>query len=187
VAGAALIVALVTGAVALVTPWAAAVDLATQVIWGRDSGQEWRYAVSDDVGDLGASMAAPNFDDSAWSTRTLRDLYNPGSGRAYYYRKQFDIDELFRVVGIEVEFQYDDAAVLYLNGQEVYRTIRGNLPDLDEVPVNGDIPADINVPFGGAEQAYIRIPGTNYVGCEGNVNCGVAPIELDGDPVEPHR
>lgn len=147
-------------------------DLVTQVVWGKDSGETWKFESSDDVGDLGTTMAEPEFDDSAWGTFDFQYSANPGSGFANYFRKDFVVDDLYKVVGIELEFQYDDAAILYLNGQEVYRTIRGNLP-----PAPDPVPADITVPYGGFENYYVQIPGENN--CQQGCGSGTVVDAVD--------
>lgn len=179
----AILASVVVASVGVASP-ASAQDIVSQVQWGKDSGEQWRFASSNTVGDLGAGVAAPNFDDSAWPQVNFRYFANPGSGSVNYFRKDFQIDELFRVVGIEVEFQYDDAAVLYLNGTEVYRTIRENLPSLAEVPLGGDIPADQNVPHGGAEDQYIQIPGMNTCQVGTPAPCGNQAVEVAAIPFE---
>lgn len=76
---------------------------------------------------------------------------------AVYLRKEFTVDTRDEITAMEVSFQYDDAAILWLNGTEVYRTIRGNLPE------TGEVPYDYDVKTGGAEDLYVEMPGNNYV------------------------
>ncbi len=148
-------------------------NLQTLEVWGLDSGivpnpKEWRYQQSNAAADLGSASAAdPALDDSGWGTQTLRWDEVVGSNNANHFRKDFDLDEIgvepFQIVGIRVRMFYDDTAVMYLNGTEVYRSIRGNLdPDYVAHPLGTDIPFNVNVPWGGAEgesvDDYVNIP-----------------------------
>ncbi len=152
--------------------------LQTLEVWGLDSGivpnpKDWRYRQSTAVDDLGSASAAdPGLDDSTWATQTLRWREIVGSNNANHFRKDFDLAaigiEPFQVVGIRVRLQYDDTAVMYLNGTEVYRSIRGNLdPDYLSYPLGTDIPHNVDVPWGGAELDYVNIPDPGMVNtCE---------------------
>lgn len=161
-------------------PDASAQDPALQVVevWGLDSGivpnpKEWRYLQSNAAADLGSATAAdPALDDSTWTTKTVHWREIVGSNNGNHFRKDFDLDaigiEPFQVVGIRVQLRYDDTIVLYLNGTEVYRSIRGNLdPDYVAHPLGTDIPYNVAVPWGGAENQYINIPDPGMVNtCE---------------------
>ena len=152
--------------------------LQTLEVWGLDSGivpspKDWLYRQSTAIDDLGSASAAdPALDDSGWVTKTLRWREIVGSNNANHFRKDFDLAaigiEPFQVVGIRVRLQYDDTAVMYLNGTEVYRSIRGNLdPDYVAHPVSTDIPHNVNVPWGGGELDYVNIPDPDMVNiCE---------------------
>lgn len=142
-------------------------------VWGISSGivtnpKTWKFRQSDTVENaLGSAEAAdPDLDDSAWGTQELRWRDFPGPDVGNHFRKQFDLNdldvELYQVVGMQVSIQYDDSAILYLNGHEVYRSIRGNLdPTYSEYPISANVPFDVKVPFGGAEELYIGIPNVN--------------------------
>lgn len=86
------------------------------------------------------SWTSPGFDDGAWSSGEAplgysvpEDLADPiettvtyGGDPAdkfptTYFRKQFEIAEPAEVEGLRLQFQVDDGAVFYLNGQEVHR------------------------------------------------------------------
>ena len=170
-------------------------DVQVLEVWGLDSGivanpKQWRYLQSTAVADLGSASAAdPALDDSTWGTKTLQWREIVGSNNANHFRKDFDLDEIgvepFQVVGIRVRLQYDDTAVMYLNGTEVYRSIRGNLdPDYLSYPAGADIPYNVNVPWGGAENAYINIPDPDGLNsCElPDDQCSASPY---GSPVAP--
>ena len=142
-------------------------------VWGINGGivnipKTWKFRQSTSAGnDLGSASAAdPALDDSAWATRELRWREVPGVEVANHFRKDFTLAEigvqLFQIDSIQVSLQYDDSAVMYLNGIEVYRSIRGNLdPEYSAYPLSQDIPFDVNVPFGGAEEFYVDIPNVN--------------------------
>ena len=129
-------------------------------VWGISGGivdnpKQWKFRQSTSAGnDLGsASAASPALDDTLWATKTLRWREFPGPNVANHFRKDFTLDdigvELFQVVGIQVSLQYDDTAVMYLNGVEVYRSIRGNLdPDYMPYALGDDIPYNIPIAYG---------------------------------------
>jgi hypothetical protein len=145
----------------------------SQRVWkthkdGIEQGSDWRQ--------LG-------FDDSAWEDETMKFYESHGTVRgngyyAYYFREEFEITDTFQISDLELDLYYDDAAVVYLNGTEIYRSIRNNLPSVDDVPVGDIIPVDYIVSVGGAEDYYVQIPAdSNY--CEqGCINDGAT------DPVD---
>lgn len=143
-------------------------DTSDLVVWSP-SASTWKFSQAN-IGS--ATAAAVNFNDSNWGTETLRWKTIPPEGVANHFRKEFDLAqilddnnlELFNVVGIKVQIQYDDTAVMYLNGEEVYRSIRGNLDwNYSTYPKGTDIPAAPNIPWGGAEDRFVHIP---------NIPCG---------------
>lgn len=177
-------------------PTASAQNIQTVRVWGPDSGQQWKYRQSIAGNDLGSASAAdPALDDSAWVTKTLHLREIVGSNNANHFRKTFDVDSILptgvhlsQVVGINVELQYDDAAVMYLNGTEVYRSIRGNLdPDYVLYAAGSDIPHNVNVPWGGAEFFYVQIPDPLEVNtCElPNAQCSASPYGSAQPPAVP--
>ena len=148
-------------------------------VWGISGGiennpKQWKFRQSASAAnDLGsASVAAPSLDDSAWADVTLRWEEFPGPNAANHFRKDFTLDdvgvELFQVEGIQVSLQYDDTAVVYLNGVEVYRSIRGNLdPDYSPYALGDDIPYNVAVPWGGHEEFYVDVPNVHMTNtCE---------------------
>lgn len=163
--------------------------VASLEVWGISDGivnnpKQWKFRQSTSVAnDLGSAGAAdPALDDTGWETRDLRWKEFPGSPVANHFRKDFDLSEigveLFEVVGMRVQLQYDDTAVLYLNGQEVYRSIRGNLdPDYSLYPEGTDIPFDVSVSHGGAENFYVSIPDVN-----GTNECEFGPADCPNSP-----
>jgi Lamin Tail Domain/CotH kinase protein/Bacterial TSP3 repeat len=93
----------------------------------------WKYDQTDNLD--GVPWTAPGYNDSAWPTGAgvLAKLRNGGSipepvrtvltlGRAtYYFRTQFIAPKNTNVTSLQVTHLIDDGAVLYLNGQEIYR------------------------------------------------------------------
>lgn len=101
------------------------------------TNQFWRYEQSGT--DLGTAWTATNYNDSAWPlgrgmlgfenqavvnplTNTVLTL-NPGTGQipTYYFRTTFVLTNDPTLISIIASNYTDDGAVVYLNGQEVYR------------------------------------------------------------------
>jgi lysophospholipase L1-like esterase len=100
-------------------------------------GSVWKY--SDQGLDLGTNWSQPNFDDSAWSQGAGRLGYNvvgitttvgygTNSANKYittYFRNRFVVPGGVSYTNLSVRLNYGDGAVVWLNGQELYRV---NLP-----------------------------------------------------------
>lgn len=100
-------------------------------------GSTWKY--SDQGLDLGTSWSQPNFDDSTWSQGAGRLGYNtvgitttvaygPVSTNKYittYFRHAFVVLGGVFYTNLNVRLNLADGAVVWLNGQELYRV---NLP-----------------------------------------------------------
>ncbi|PJN54408.1 hypothetical protein PAEVO_11290 [Paenibacillus sp. GM2FR] len=102
---------------------------------------EWIYL--DNGSNQGTAWREPNFDDSGWkkaaaplgyaSSGKGQDLntrieYGPDAGNKYlttYFRHEFQVTSAADIKQLEASLIRDDGAVIYLNGQEVYRT---NMP-----------------------------------------------------------
>ncbi|CAN5175421.1 hypothetical protein BH23VER1_BH23VER1_09750 [soil metagenome] len=97
-------------------------------------------------GTLGASWTQPGFDDSGWLAGTTGVGYERNSGyedfigidveaqmfgshTSVYLRVPFSVTGVDEIVGLELQIQYDDGFVAYLNGIEVAR---------DRAPTNAD-------------------------------------------------
>jgi len=167
-------------------------------VWGISGGvvsnpKQWKFTQSNSANDIGsASAAAPALDDSAWSNVDLRWRTFPGPNIANHFRKDFTLDEigveLFQIEGIQVSLQYDDTAVMYLNGTEVYRSIRGNLdPDYSPHALGDNLPYNVDVTWGGAENFYVAIPNINGANtCEySGPGCGASPFGGPNPPAVP--
>ena len=94
----------------------------------------WKY---DDRGvDRGTDWRQVNYNDSDWASGPGEFGYgeaglgttnsfggNPANRPlTYYYRKQFTVSEPERFTGFRLGVRRDDGAVVYINGQEVFRT-----------------------------------------------------------------
>lgn len=135
----------------------------SETVFGRQS-TGWMY--DDSLTDNGTGWRGIDYDyTSNWQAgqgrfsndccETLLDI-EPYENSTYF-RMEFDLESVWQITDMNVEFHYDDAAILWLNGTEVYRTIRENLPESGEVAHNFD------VQHGGAEDLYVQIPGQNFV------------------------
>lgn len=153
----------------------------TQTIVGQDSKRVWK--VRNDGVEQGTAWYQPGFNDNPWTDTPVKfyarraAVANRGRN-AYYFREEFEITDVHQITELKLKVYYDDAVVMYMNGNEVYRTIRNNLPSTDEIPVGGLIPVDYQVLYGGAENYYVNIPATeNY--CEKGCTNGGATTPID--------
>jgi rhamnogalacturonan endolyase len=97
------------------------------------AGMTWRYF--DKTNDLGTSWRSNTFNDATWSNGAARlGFGNDGeatkiaSNRQWttYFRREFFIPNPTNVTALDARVTRDDAAVIYLNGTEVWRDT--NLP-----------------------------------------------------------
>jgi hypothetical protein len=100
-------------------------------------GSIWRYL--DNGSDQGTAWVAPSFNDVTWVTNRAQFGYGdndeatvvsfgPSSTAKYvttYFRKTFLVEDVSQLQTVNLELLRDDGAVVYLNGQEAFRT---NLP-----------------------------------------------------------
>ncbi len=92
----------------------------------------WKYL--DDGSDLGTDWREINYDDSTWPLGAGQfgfgdgdeDTFVEEGNVTYYFRKIVDIENIENVSTIVANMLADDAAILYVNGQEVARA--ANLP-----------------------------------------------------------
>jgi putative glycosyl hydrolase/concanavalin A-like lectin/glucanase superfamily protein/putative Ig domain-containing protein len=91
-------------------------------------GAVWRYF--DGTNDLGTSWRSRFFNDTGWSSGAARLGYgNDGevttvaSNRQWttYFRRQFYVGDPNQILALNARLSRDDAAVIYLNGTEVWR------------------------------------------------------------------
>jgi hypothetical protein len=96
----------------------------------------WRYL--DNGTDQGTAWTSLAFDDSSWSNGLAQLGYGDGDEATVvnggpannhfvttYFRRAFVVDDPVRVQGLILDLLRDDGAVLYINGQEIFRT---NMP-----------------------------------------------------------
>lgn len=164
-----------TAAAIVSAPAASAENLVEQQIWAKNADVTWKTL--QDGTEQGTQWRQLGFDASGWDDIPFRDYHLHGSvpidGRGYYYLNSFEITDVWQISAIKAQLYYDDAAVMFLNGQEVYRSIRNNLPTDQELSIIQTIP------FGGAENYYVKIPAASN-SCERGC--------LDGgktDPIDP--
>ncbi len=100
-------------------------------------GSTWKYL--DDGSDQGTAWRGIGFDDAAWSTAAAQLGYGDGDEATVidfgpqpenkfvttYFRRDFDVADPGGIAALELGLIRDDGAVVYLNGQEVFRS---NLP-----------------------------------------------------------
>lgn len=101
------------------------INLAPTLIPG---GAGWRYF--DKTNDLGASWRSNSFSDVTWSNGAARlgygsdgEVTKVASNRQWttYFRRQFYVPNPTNVTALNARLTRDDAAVIYLNGAEVWR------------------------------------------------------------------
>ena len=100
-------------------------------------GSAWNYL--DDQTDPGTAWRAPLFDDAGWSNGVAPLGVGDGDEATVirwkidevpiitaYFRKQFVSPDPSRFAGLFLRLHRDDGGIVYLNGQEVFRS---NMPD----------------------------------------------------------
>jgi hypothetical protein len=143
-------------------------------------GTGWSFF--DQGTDLGNGWSAPSFDAAAWSVGPAELGYGDGDEATVvgfggdpsqkhittYFRHGFYIDEPAAITDVLFRLRRDDGAVLYLNGQELYRS---NMPETG--PVNYLTLASSSI-GGDDEKAWIEtasaviglVAGTNLLAVE---------------------
>jgi VCBS repeat-containing protein len=131
---------------------------------------DWRYL--DNGSDQGTAWRNPGFVDSLWSIgkaelgygddadgRPERTgvLFGPDSGNKYattYFRTTFQVTDKSALTNLGLLLMRDDAAVVYLNGSEIYRDRSANgFPDL---PANPAYDLYANGTISNADEATLR-------------------------------
>ena len=106
------------------------------------AGSVWRYL--DNGSNAGTAWHAADFDDSTWKSGKAQLGYSPDEGDeatvvsygpdasnkyiTTYFRTKFNVADAKSVQGLTVRLLRDDGAVVFLNGQEVWRD---NMPEGD--------------------------------------------------------
>ena len=148
-------------------------------------GEVWKY--SDTGQDLGTNWSQPNYDDSGWASGAARlgygdpavyttVSYGPDPNNRYittYYRHWFAVPNTMAFTNLNFRLARSDGAVVYLNGQEAFRT---NMP---AGPISY---TNLATRLTAGEQAYIFYPtnldpsslvaGTNLVAVELHLHIG---------------
>lgn len=110
-------------------------DLVTSVL--INGGATWKY--NDTGQDLGTTWSQTNYDDSGWSSGIARLGYGDAVAATTvsygaqatnknvttYFRRTFVVPPNTAITNLNLRVAQADGAVVYLNGQEIYRT---NLP-----------------------------------------------------------
>jgi hypothetical protein len=116
------------------------------------AGAVWRYF--DRTNDLGISWRGPSFNDTGWSNGPARlgygndgELTTVASNRQWttYFRRQFYVGDPNQIIALRARVTRDDAAVIYLNGAEVWRD-----PNIASGPITYATPA--LTALGGADE-----------------------------------
>jgi lysophospholipase L1-like esterase len=167
-------------------------DLVTSVF--INGGASWKY--NDTGQDLGTNWKQINFDDSSWSNGVARlgygdsiaattVSYGPQATNKYitaYFRRPFVVPDNVVITNLNLRTAQSDGAIVYLNGQEIYRT---NLPagpltytnlassTLTYYPRYTFYPTNVPV---------ILSPGTNWIAAEvhlGATNASVMGFDME--------
>ncbi|MEX2186486.1 MAG: LamG-like jellyroll fold domain-containing protein [Pirellulales bacterium] len=95
---------------------------------------QWKYEASGV--DLGTAWRTPQYDDDAWLSgpgllgfetsplslpEALQTVVTPGTQLTYYFRTQFEFSGDPASVDMQLRTVIDDGAVIYLNGEELFR------------------------------------------------------------------
>ncbi|MDA7644740.1 lamin tail domain-containing protein [bacterium] len=110
---------------------------------------QWRYWPGDDApSEAAVAWAQPAFSDSRWGVGSSPFRYGDGAGgtlitgmqnsySTFFLRRAFTVSSVSLVEGLELNMDYDDGFVVWLNGFEV---IRANAPA--SLALNGFAPAN---------------------------------------------
>ncbi|MGE9270371.1 MAG: fibronectin type III domain-containing protein [Verrucomicrobiales bacterium] len=151
-------------------------------------GSVWKYL--DDGSNQGVLWRASDFDDSGWSSGLGQLGYGDGDESTvvagnritYYFRRSFVLDDAVGLASAKVDLLYDDAAIVYLNGEEVHRT--DLLPIAEEVaydePAYGTLVGDNHVDEGVVVDSSRFVDGVNVLAVEvHNASASSSDISFD--------
>ncbi len=161
---------------------------------------DWRFL--DDGSDQGTAWRNPGFADASWSSgkaelgygdaadgrpERTEVLFGPDSGNKYattYFRTTFEVTDKSALSGLGLLLMRDDAAIVYLNGAEIYRDQSDNgFPDL---PANPAYDAYANGTISNADEATLRdltslmTPGAVQLLAEGTNTLAVEVHQANG-------
>ncbi|MCP4849223.1 MAG: hypothetical protein GY899_14875 [Verrucomicrobiaceae bacterium] len=143
-------------------------------------GSTWKYL--DNGSDQGAAWRKSDFDDESWESGPAELGYGDndeetelsyGGSRnnkhaTTYFRTTFEVDNSSAITGLDLRLLYDDGAVVYLNGSELYKTsnMSSNM-DYDEYTVDGDdTPDEDEVYLISGLSSALLVDGTNTLAVE---------------------
>jgi hypothetical protein len=152
-------------------------ELDTAAINLVPAGSEWRFW--DRLGPPEAGWTAPGFDDAAWASgrgdigfgNGAETTLSAGRGRGHaitsYFRRGFEVEDPGFLRSLELRLRRNDGAIVYLNGEEVYRDNMpafavddGTLASRDLVGLERDVYVPVRLDPG------LLVPGRNVVAVE---------------------
>jgi hypothetical protein len=175
------------------------------------SATGWKYLANGT--DQGTAWRAPGFDDSAWSTGTAELGYGDGdeasvvpsqpSGSRYattYFRRTFTATNLNQITNLVLRVEYDDAAIVYINGN--FAGLAGNIAQgaaynyytnsaIEDTTVDIQIPPSLLV--NGTNTVAVEIHQANATSSDISMNLSLTatrsttgtPLFLTGNGVRP--
>lgn len=125
------------------------------------SGGDWRFL--DDGSEPSVAWTQPDFDDTSWKTGQTKFGFGDGNEKtmvsfgedvqnkyiSYFFRTEFDVEDVESVINLEMSLLRDDGAVVYLNGNEIKRS------NMTSRAVNAQTLALMEV-IGSDESAYLE-------------------------------
>ena len=141
------------------------------------SGDSWKYL--DNGTDQGTAWQAVNFDDSTWAAGPSQlgygDLdeatllsFGPNASQkyiTYYFRRAFLVANPGGFTFLTIRLKRDDGAVVYLNGNEVFRSNIGANPTYTTL-ASGNASDDGNAWLTNSASASLLLTGSNVVAVE---------------------
>jgi hypothetical protein len=138
-------------------------------------GAPWRYLVTSAAAP--STWTQPAFDDSAWLSGPAEIGYGdgdeatvigfgPDANNKYpttYFRRSFTVNNPSLYAGLTMTLVYDDGAVIYLNGQEIYRVGMPSGPIAYNTFATGA--AEYTPDFSSPNPAGL-VPGNNVIAVE---------------------
>jgi hypothetical protein len=140
------------------------------------TGSVWKF--SDTGTDRGTAWRQLNYDDTSWGMGAAElgfgdddevTLINGGPSNARYptayFRRAIVVDDPGRFAGLDIHLRHDDGGVVYLNGQEVFRS---NMPagTISYTTLAPGSPSSETAFFSTNISASVLVSGTNLVAVE---------------------
>ncbi len=140
------------------------------------SGSVWKYL--DDGSDQGTGWVAPSFNDASWLSGQAQlgfgdgdeaTILNTGpSGNffiTYYFRHAFNVPDRTAYAVLQLRVRRDDGVIVYLNGQEVFRSNLGAGP-VDYLTLASNAGDDGNTFFSTSVPVALLANGQNVIAAE---------------------